>query len=237
MFPCERSWNALVTDRTTAGSGMIRKALDDHGVAGRTVILYTSDNGFLCGSHGYGSKVLPYEEASRVPLIVYDPRHSNSGKGLTCDALTGSIDVAPTLLALAGLTPPASMDGRNLMALYDDPRATIHDAISLINVWGPAATHSLSVVTRDWKYIFWSYAEGDFEETEELYHTAGDPYELANLAGRAQYAERLAAMRELYDSAVAAWKKEAVDHHAYRHFGTVFDRAIPWKDKRRFVGK
>ena len=55
--------------------GMIRKALVDHGVADNTVVIFTSDNGFLCGSHGYGSKVLPYEESSRVPLIVYDPRH------------------------------------------------------------------------------------------------------------------------------------------------------------------
>ena len=46
---------------------MIRKALKDHGVADNTVIIYTSDNGFLCGSHGYGSKVLPYEEAHVFP--------------------------------------------------------------------------------------------------------------------------------------------------------------------------
>ena len=58
--------------------GMVRDALNKHGVAYNTVIIYTSDNGFLCGSHGYGSKVLPYEEASRVPLLMFDPRHQNS---------------------------------------------------------------------------------------------------------------------------------------------------------------
>ena len=83
--------------------GMIREALEEQGVADNTVIIYTSDNGFFCGSHGYGSKVLPYEEASRVPLIIYDPRHPNSGKQLRCDALTGNIDFAPTILKLAGL--------------------------------------------------------------------------------------------------------------------------------------
>ena len=86
--------------------GMIRDALEASGVAKNTVVIYTSDNGFLCGSHGYGSKVLPYEEASRVPLIMYDPSHSNSGKQLRCDALTGNIDFAPTMLELAGLEIP-----------------------------------------------------------------------------------------------------------------------------------
>ena len=82
--------------------GMIRDALEKCGVAGNTVIIYTSDNGFLCGSHGYGSKVLPYEESSRVPLIVLDPRHENSGKRLRSDALTTNVDFAPTILELAG---------------------------------------------------------------------------------------------------------------------------------------
>ena len=59
--------------------GMIRDALKKYGVEQNTVVIYTSDNGFLCGSHGYGSKVLPYEESSRVPLIIYDPRHPVSG--------------------------------------------------------------------------------------------------------------------------------------------------------------
>ena len=69
--------------------GMIRKALQETGSAKNTVIIYTSDNGFFCGSHGYGSKVLPYEESSRVPLLIYDPRHTNSGKKLRTSALTG----------------------------------------------------------------------------------------------------------------------------------------------------
>ncbi|MCB1228235.1 MAG: sulfatase-like hydrolase/transferase, partial [Verrucomicrobiales bacterium] len=63
-----------------AAVGMIRAALEEAGVADRTVVIFTSDNGFLCGSHGYGSKVLPYEEASRVPLLLLDPRHPSSGR-------------------------------------------------------------------------------------------------------------------------------------------------------------
>ena len=161
--------------------GMIRDALNEHGVADNTVIIYTSDNGFLCGSHGYGSKVLPYEEASRVPLLMFDPRHKNSGKRLRCDSLTGNVDFAPTILELAGLSVPPNMDGRSLLKLYTDPEAETHAALPLINVWGPKAVHSYAVVTKDWKYIYWPYAEGELEAADELYHLAEDRLELNNV--------------------------------------------------------
>jgi len=217
--------------------GMIRDALRQCGVADKTVIIYTSDNGFLCGSHGYGSKVLPYEEASRVPLVIYDPRHVNSGKQLRCDALTGNIDFAPTMLDLAGLEQPKNMDGRSLLPLYDNPKTKIHESLCLINVWGPSEVHSLSVVTKDWKYIFWSYAESGFVETEELYDTANDSLELRNLAADKAKRDNLQAMRSIYDSAVETWKTDAVTYHHYRPFGTIFDRKIPWKEKRQLVVK
>ena len=95
--------------------GMIREALEGAGVAENTVVIFTSDNGFLCGSHGYGSKVLPYEEASRVPLVMYLPGHENSGKGLRSAALTTNADVAPTLLDLAGVRKPEEMTGVSLL--------------------------------------------------------------------------------------------------------------------------
>jgi arylsulfatase A-like enzyme len=220
---------------------MVRQALEDHGVAKNTVVIYTSDNGFLCGSHGYGSKVLPYEEASRVPLIIYDPRHPNSGRELRSKALTGNIDFAPTILALAGLPAPDNMDGESLLPLYADPQLEIHDQLALINVWGPVPVHSLSVVTKDWKYIYWPYAKGDFEPAEELYHKSIDPLELANLAGQlrdgqlkngpSQSRPDLLAMQKRYDKVVEDWKAEAVPYHNYQKFGTVFDRHLPWSEK------
>ncbi|NNM31388.1 MAG: sulfatase, partial [Akkermansiaceae bacterium] len=183
--------------------GMIREALEEHGVAGNTVVIFTSDNGFLCGSHGYGSKVLPYEEASRVPLIIYDPRHANSGKRLRSGALTGNVDMAPTIMELAGIDLPGGMDGRSLLPLYDDPKAETHQWLPLINVWGPREVHSLGVVTKDLKYIYWPWAEGEFEAAEELYHLGEDPLELTNQAASASYAGALEKMRARYDRLVA----------------------------------
>ncbi len=204
--------------------GMIRQAVADAGVADNTVILYTSDNGFLCGSHGYGSKVLPYEESSRVPLIVYDPRHPNSGQELRCGELTGNVDFAPTLLALAGVTPPEDLDGRDLMTLYDDPETQIHESLPLINVWGPVAVHSLAVVTRDWKYIYWPYAEDEFEPTEELYHLAVDRLELENLASPPSAAKEVQRMRQQYDGWVETWKQTSVPYHGYAELGDRLER-------------
>lgn len=205
--------------------GMIRDALRESGCESNTVVIYTSDNGFLCGSHGYGSKVLPYEEASRVPLIMYIPGHANSGRQLRCRALTGNIDFAPTMLELAGLPRPENMDGRSLVPLYDDPGHTIHQSLPLINVWGPRAVHSLSVVTRDWKYIYWPYAEKGFSPTEELFQTSSDPLELRNVIESAPQEQR-ERMRSLYDSVVADWKQNAVAYHDYQIHAERFRRAV-----------
>lgn len=220
--------------------GMIRQALEEYGVAENTVILFTSDNGFFCGSHGYGSKVLPYEEASRVPLIVYDPRHPNSGRGLRCRALTGNIDIAPTILELAGLPAPASMDGADLMRLYENPQLSLHESLALINVCnqsGPPATHAMAVVTQSWKYIYWPYAAHGFEPTEELYHLANDPLELTNHALATEHQETLGTMREVYDRHMGAWKSQAVAYHNYQRYGVLFDRHTPWSEKRALLPK
>ncbi len=204
--------------------GMIRDALKTSGADGNTVVIYTSDNGFMNGSHGYGSKVIPYEESSRVPLIVFDPRNSNSGKGLRCDALTGNVDFAPTILKLAGLPVLDNIDGSDLMQLYAAPDATIHTSLPLINVWGPKKVHSYGVVTKDWKYIYWPYDDDEFTPTEELFNTTTDPLELKNLAIDPASANDLDRMRSLYDAAVDDWKKNAVPYHDYQSYGEVFSR-------------
>jgi len=209
-----------------AAVGMIRQAVRKSGEAENTVIIFTSDNGFLCGSHGYGSKVLPYEEASRVPLIIFDPRHASSGRKHRSKSLTAGIDMAPTILALAGVDAPEGIDGRNLLSLLDNPKAQVHQSVALMNVWGPLAVHSFAVVTHDYKYIYWPYEKGDIKASEELYHLRGDPLELVNLAKES--GDELKKLHETYDQAVADWKKRSVDYHGYKQYGEFFDRTVPW---------
>ena len=210
--------------------GMIRAALEQHGVAENTVVIFTSDNGFLCGSHGYGSKVLPYEESSRVPLIIHDPRHSNSGKGLRCDSLTGNVDLMPTILELAGVDPPGGIDGRSILPLYGDPEGQIRESLPLVNVWGPAEVYSLAVVTSETKYIYWPWSGEGYEPVEELYDTEEDPLELENIA-KGQQKQLLEKMRRTYDGFVDQWREEAVPYHHYRPFAVFFDRGVAWEDK------
>ncbi|MCA8994420.1 MAG: sulfatase [Planctomycetaceae bacterium] len=204
--------------------GMIRDALTTAGVAENTVIIFTSDNGFLCGSHGYGSKVLPYEEASRVPLIVFDPRHKNSGQKLRCGELTGNCDIAPTILSLAGLQVRSDLDGHNLMALYDNPQAEIHPWLPLMNVWGPEEVHSLAVVTRDQKYVYWPCDKEELKPTEEAYDIAHDPLELRNLCQDSGQTNAVEQLRSLYDEVVEHWKQTGVPYHKYPELREKFVR-------------
>ena len=220
-----------------AAVGMITEALKANGVADNTVIIFTSDNGFLCGSHGYGSKVLPYEEASRVPLIMFDPRDANSGKGLRCRSLSGLIDVAPTILDLAGVESPDSIDGASLRTLYRAPTTSIHDDIALINVWGHPATQSLAVVTQDSKYIYWAYADKGMKETEELYDLSVDSGEMQNLALRSGHEATLNSMRVRYDQHVDRWSAGSVDYNNYRKYETIFDRNVSWDKKKHLYKK
>lgn len=211
--------------------GMIRDELEKQGVADNTVVIYTSDNGYICGSHGYGSKVLPMEESSRVPLMIFDPRSPLNGKQLRCQQLTGNIDFAPTMLELAGLPVPKNMDGRSLLSLLQDPDQGGHDQMAFINVYGPSPTTSLSVLTNRYKYTYWWYGDATMKPTEELWDLQEDPLELDNLASKSERAADLEAMRDAYSEELAKWKSKAVDYNDYKKYSELFDRNIPWQQK------
>ena len=217
--------------------GMIRAEVDKQGIADNTVIIYTSDNGYICGSHGYGSKVLPMEESARVPLMIFDPRSKTAGKKLRCQALTGNIDFAPTLLELAGLQAPANMDGKSLLPLLTDPTRDVRDQMAFMNVYGPMPTHSLSALTKQWKYTYWWYADGGMKPAEELFDTENDPLELTNLAADPKFAKPLAEMRTKYDRELAQWKAHAVPYNDYQRYATLFNRTLPWTTKAPLLSK
>lgn len=211
--------------------GMIRKELDTQGVADNTVIIYSSDNGFICGSHGYGSKVLPMEESSRVPLMVYDPRIITAGKGLRSKMLTGNIDFAPTILELAGLPIPSNVDGKSLLPTLLNPKKGGHDQLALMNTYGNIPTTAMSVVTQRYKYTFWWFGNKNMEPTEELFDLQEDPHELVNLATDVTQAELLSAMRKRYDQQHTHLKTEGVDYNGYDRYRIVFDRNLSVEQK------
>jgi arylsulfatase A-like enzyme len=211
--------------------GMIRDELKAQGVDGNTVVIYTSDNGYICGAHGYGSKVLPMEESSRVPLMIYDPRSPFNGKQIRCGQLTGNIDFAPTILELAGLTVPANADGKSLLGLLKNPEVGGHDQLALMNCYGKVPTTSLSCVTKQYKYTYWWYEDKDMAATEELFDLKNDPLETKNLAKDSKFKELLDTMRKNYDQELAQWKSQAVEYNGYQKYGAFFDRNLPMSEK------
>lgn len=95
--------------------GRLVDAMDDKGTLDNTLVIYMGDNGFLFGEHGLIDKRCAYEESMRVPMIARWPKMLR--KGAKVKELVANIDVAPALLAAAGLKRPATMDGEDFLPL------------------------------------------------------------------------------------------------------------------------
>lgn len=214
--------------------GMIMEELERQGVADNTVVIFSSDNGFFNGSHGLGSKVLPYEEGARVPLIIYDPRHAAAGKGRRSSAVTGNIDIGATIIDLAGISKPREMDGRSLLPIVHGKQPRVRMSMPIINAWGPVGAQCLSVVTEQYKFCYWPYGEG-MEPSEELFDLKNDPYELKNVIGDNKLRQELGMMRRHYDAELRKLQLQAVDYNDYQFYGTLFDRNVKWEDKKGLV--
>jgi arylsulfatase A-like enzyme len=208
--------------------GMVLKAIDDQGIADNTVVIFSSDNGFLCGSHGCGSKVLPYEESSSVPMIIHDPRHESAGKGIRIKTLTGGIDIGPTILDLAGIEAPRDgdqpIDGKSLLPCLDNPLQPIREKLALMNCWSQDKCHSFAVVTANQKYIFWGSQKDGMTPTEELFDLDSDSLEMTNLAADPENGKILQEARREYGYQLEQLKANAVKH--YERFKKDFDPAV-----------
>lgn len=96
--------------------GRVLDYLDSHGLTDNTIIVYTSDQGFYMGEHGWFDKRFMYEESLRTPLIIAYPGHIQPGT--VCNKLVQNIDYAPTFLDLAGISKPKELPGRSLTPLF-----------------------------------------------------------------------------------------------------------------------
>src|SRR5215510_3750101 len=96
--------------------GRFLEFLDTSGLRTNTVVIYTSDQGFFLGDHGWFDKRFMYEESLRMPLLIRFPRRIAAGSAT--DAMALNIDFAETLLELAGASVPERMQGRSLTPLF-----------------------------------------------------------------------------------------------------------------------
>jgi N-acetylglucosamine-6-sulfatase len=179
--------NQVILDRQRSlmavdeGVGEIFKALAETGQLDKTVIVFTSDNGYFYGEHGLSvERRLAYEESIRMPLLVrYPPRVK---AGLVRDEFALNIDLAPTLLDLAGASVPSDIEGRSLLRLLKGERPRWRDSF-LIEYYSDKVFPRIANMgykaarTRRWKYIRYLELEG----MDELYDLRADPYEMKNL--------------------------------------------------------
>lgn len=190
------------------GIGQVLAALEASGQLENTLVVFTSDQGFAWGQHGFRSKLAPYDANIRSPMIVSMPGTLPEGK--VCPTPVGGADLAPTLLAFAGLDLPWDMHGHDLTPLLKDPGMTWPHPVLMpftADRFGadcdvvpapPKNRHKsgvpwyLMLVEGRYKYI----RTLDAGEPEELYDLIEDPDELTNLAGKAENRERLEKMRE-----------------------------------------
>jgi N-acetylglucosamine-6-sulfatase len=174
--------------------GRLVQTLRQRDLERQTLVLFTSDGGHLWGEHGLIDKRCAYEESMRIPLLAYAPGLVEAGG--RCEAIVANIDVAPTLLDLAGLTPPAWMDGQSFAGLLRDPRATDSWRTSLLYeyYWEPAFPQTpttFALRTDRFKLIQYH----GIWDTDELYDLANDPGETSNLISRPEYQQTVSEMR------------------------------------------
>jgi arylsulfatase A-like enzyme len=161
--------------------GRVLDYLETEKLAEDTLVIYTSDNGFFLGEHGLFDKRLMYEPSIRVPLLVRYPARVRPGR-VDSTHLVLNVDVAPTILELAGVPVPRWMHGRSLAPLLLDKAPPWRDAF-LYEYYEYPAEHCVrknrGVRTDRWKLIhFWEQPE-----EWELYDLKSDPDETVNLAG------------------------------------------------------
>jgi N-acetylglucosamine-6-sulfatase len=173
------------------GLGRIMDLLRQRGELDDTLILYMGDNGFMFGEHGLIDKRTAYEESMRIPMIARCP--SLFPAGSTVDAVVANIDVAPTMLAAAGLETPAHMAGADMLPLAKDRAAPWRSELLYEYYWERnfPQTPTVHALREDrYKYIHFH----GIWDLDELYDLAADPQENDNLLarpGHEELAERL----------------------------------------------
>jgi len=184
-----------------AAVGQVMAALRRLGRDGNTVVIFTSDNGSMRGAHGLWGKWIPYEESIRVPMIVRDPRMAGL-RGGTREEMTLSIDVAPTILGLAGLEAAGRMQGRDLGPVVRNEKPKWRQEWFYEHTYQtppprlPIA-QSEAVRTRDWKYVRYT---SETPVYEQLFDLKRDAAERRNLAGEAAHKQTLAKLRRRCDA-------------------------------------
>ncbi len=183
--------------------GRVIDHLDQSGLAENTFVLYLGDNGFLLGEHGLIDKRNAYEESMRIPMLAYAPGFVEPGS--TIESLVRNIDIAPTVLELAGATTSIDVEGTSFMTLLSDEggaatTGAADDREFLYEYyWEHAFPHTPTTIALRGDRFKYIYYHGVWD-LNELYDLQNDPTESYNLIQSPEFSDVRDEMRNrLFD--------------------------------------
>jgi len=174
--------------------GRVLDYLDENGLTENTLVVYTSDQGFYLGEHGWFDKRFMYDESFKTPLLIRWPHVITPNT--TSEEMVQNLDFAQTFLDAAGVMSPNDMQGESLMPLLDgNTRNWNRDAV-YYHYYEYPAEHAVKrhygIATEDFKLIHFYF---DVDEWE-LYDRKKDPLEMNNVYDDPAYADTVATMKE-----------------------------------------
>ena len=175
------------------GVGRVLDYLDANGLTENTIVVYTSDQGFYLGEHGWFDKRFIYEESFKTPLLVRWPGMIEPGIENT--QMVQNLDFAPTFLAAAGIEVPEYMQGESLIPLFRGETENFRDAVYYHYYEYPGAhmvKRHYGIVTEKYKLAHFYY---DVDEWE-LYDRKKDPMEMNNVVDDPAYADVVNQLKE-----------------------------------------
>jgi arylsulfatase A-like enzyme len=193
--------------------GLVLNELERQGVMNKTAILLSSDHGFFLGEHHFYDKRLMYEPSIRVPMMVrYPPEIPAGGQS---EKMVLNLDIAPTLLDLAGIPIPASMQGRSMLPLMKGRGDVPWRTDWLYEYYEYPGFEDVppcrGVRTERYKLIHFFLPPEEFE----LYDLEHDPDERDNLFSNPEYKDLVAELK----ARLAELRKETGDHYEYKPTG------------------
>ena len=172
--------------------GRVLDALEELGLAENTIVVFTSDHGYLLGEHHKFQKQHLFEEATRVPFIFSVP-WIKEPHGKATKHITELIDLYPTLAELSGLKAPKDLQGASMVPLLKNPSA---------DDWAKDVAFTISrnggesIRTNRWRFTHWGFGSGGME----LYDLKNDPGEFTNLAGDPRHKKALKKLQAQLES-------------------------------------
>ena len=167
--------------------GRVLDYLDQNGLSENTIVVYTSDQGFYLGEHGWFDKRFIYDESFKTPLLIRWPNQINAGT--TNEEMVQNLDFAQTFLEAAGIKAPSDMQGESLMPLLTGQDSLWTREAVYYHYYEYPSVHMVKrhygIVTKEFKLAHFYY---DVDEWE-LYDRIRDPQEMNNVYNEPQYAE------------------------------------------------